>query len=434
MRDAAKQKGWASAGTYYSEMARPLQTVYDAVGRSYPSVGAASQGTRDVENPGFAEKYFSWAGYKASDATAKIRAALAGLTTVINKIGEVTKDGVVKAPAGSAAADNTSIATVIDKAPWYTNPLLSVAQLLFGDAFAKMMDTPSLNPMSQLINAGGSILDRATNFLTAYAVIQSSPVLGAAGGLLVGGVPGFLIGAKIGQILQALGGVLWLFVITGLAAGIVLFYVLPLMPFMYFFYSVVNWVIEVAEAFVCAPLFALAHLRIDGEGLPGQTAYAGWLTLFGVMLRPLLIVIGFIVGSLIFGAGSYYLTSLYKYAIFAYRPDTPTGAIDFEKIGAFGILMYLVLYVYLNYILANSTFKLCDMIPDKAMRWIGGNQPFTGDKPVDIGNMQSMALAGYAGVTQAKGAIEGTMSGFGKAAENLNKLRPGLEPTPRAKS
>ncbi|USO08474.1 MAG: hypothetical protein H6866_04500 [Rhodospirillales bacterium] len=171
---------------------------------------------------------------------------------------------------------------------------------------------------------------------------------------------------------------------------------------------------------VDAPVRAFAFTD-RRRGLPGQTAFANWLTLFGVLLRPLLIIMGLIVGTLVFNAGVNFLAATFKYAIFAYNPDAtctlpgtgnaPCG-LDIRNVSGFGIITYTVLFVYLVYMLANSCFKLIDAIPDKMLRWLGGGSSFTGDRPVDIGNMQGMALAGYAVMTQGHSALEGTEKNF----------------------
>ena len=50
------------------------------------------------------------------------------------------------------------------------------------------------------------------------------------------------------------------------------------------------------------PLWALAHLRIDGEGLPGQAAESGYFLIFEIFLRPILTVFALIAAILIFSA------------------------------------------------------------------------------------------------------------------------------------
>jgi conjugal transfer/type IV secretion protein DotA/TraY len=443
MKKDAIQRGWGTAGAYYLEMSKMSQVMYDAVGRTYP---VPVQGPDGLSAGIKTQSWGAYLGEKVgiTDSDRQLRAALGDIGTVVNHASSqqtVFSNNAEGQPQNPAS----SFTTLANAAPLsLMDPILWLARFLFGDAFMILIDKPTLNPMAALLHGGGDILDRTKTLAGWYVISQVGAVGGVLAGVIMGGAAGMgalspgtamvggVVGLIISQIAGAFGGILWLFMIVGLTAGIVLFYLLPLMPFMYFFFSVVNWVVEVAESFIAMPLFALAHLRIDGEGLPGQTAYQGWLILFGILLRPIMIVAGLIVGSLVFNAGAFFLNLMYKYAVFAYNPDvTGTGgSLDFSKISGFGIVTYLIIYVYMIYMLANSSFKLIDQIPDKMMRWIGGPTPFTGDRPVDIGNMQSVALAGYAAVNQGRETTSGFVSGIQKMGEGVASLSKGKAEKP----
>ena len=89
---------------------------------------------------------------------------------------------------------------------------------------------------------------------------------------------------------------------VGLTAGLVLYYIVPFLPFIYFFFAVATWVKSIFEAMVGVPLWALAHLRIDGEGLPGNSAANGYFLILEIFLRPILTIFGLIAATLIFTA------------------------------------------------------------------------------------------------------------------------------------
>lgn len=423
MKKDAKERGWASAGSYYVEIARVNQGLSEAAQRSFPMPSEGVSAVVDNQGNSVSSwwtwfgRMFSSSGRTENAVESEVNAGMSNLPEIVRlasgSITPVPQAGQPNQPSFSAEFT-------------WQRPLLALSRFLFGDALLKLMDeqTANVNPMERFIQAGSDILDRSEKM--AYALVAGQagsrvlnmPVTTSIGAgaftwWMTGDFYSGVAWAGIVALAAYMPTLVVFFLLLGLVAGILLFYILPLMPFMMFFFSVVNWVIEVAEAFIAAPLFALSHLRIDGEGLPGQTAYAGWLTLFGILIRPILIILGLIIASLIFGAAAYFLTFIYKQAIFSYRNEG-AGVIDLSTIGQVGILFYVLLFVYMLYILANSCFKLIDTIPDKAMRWIGGQQPFTGDRPIDIGNMQSMALAGYAGVTQGKDAIGGAMKDAGQ--------------------
>src|SRR5690606_26450293 len=50
------------------------------------------------------------------------------------------------------------------------------------------------------------------------------------------------------------------------------------------------------------PLWALAFLRIDGEGLPGDAAMGGIYLIFEIFLRPIMIIFGLLASIVIFAA------------------------------------------------------------------------------------------------------------------------------------
>jgi len=414
MKTEASTRGWGTAGAYYSSISKINSMTAGAVNASYPkgfeTGSGLSSGMKDSQS------FWGWLGETTglwTDSDKQVKQVLTALNDLNTGIMSKVSVGTLN-PAGNFRSASEKFGVEADASSIFTNPIYTLAVWQFGDAFIQLFDAPTLNPMPVLVGAGGKLLEHAGVMAWWYIGSQmgsvAAAVVGAGFGAVAAGPGGAAVGAvgftMLSQILAAASGFLWLTITIGATVGIVLFFLLPLMPFMYFTFSTINWVIEVAEAFVSMPLFALAHLRIDGEGMPGQTAYAGYLTLFGVMLRPLLIIVGLIVSSLIFGAGVYFINSVYLEAVFAYRPGG-TAKIDLSQLGGFELVTYLVLYVYMIYTLANSTFKLIDTIPDKMMRWIGGSTPFTGDKPADIGHFQGMAVAGYVAMTQGKGAFEG---------------------------
>src|SRR5690606_4967734 len=63
-----------------------------------------------------------------------------------------------------------------------------------------------------------------------------------------------------GPALAAISKILLSVASVTLTLGFMLFYVLPFMPFLYFFFAVGGWVKGLFEAMVGVPLWALAHL------------------------------------------------------------------------------------------------------------------------------------------------------------------------------
>jgi conjugal transfer/type IV secretion protein DotA/TraY len=218
---------------------------------------------------------------------------------------------------------------------------------------------------------------------------------GIAAGVGVGaGVMAILEQQNISGILKSATSFFVTFGAIGLILGFLLFYVLPFLPFIYFFFAIMTWVKGIFEAMVGMPLWALAHLRIDGEGMPGDAAESGYFYILEIFLRPICILIGFLGGILIFGAMVKVLNEIFYLALSnlaghsttlgtgCFQPpaaagatSTPTGSGGLDeslfKRGVVDEFFYTVMYTIIVYLTALPCFKLVDAIPDNIMRWLG---------------------------------------------------------------
>jgi conjugal transfer/type IV secretion protein DotA/TraY len=160
-----------------------------------------------------------------------------------------------------------------------------------------------------------------------------------------------------------------------ISTGIVLFYVLPFLPFIYFLFALSGWVKSIFEAMVAMPLWALAHLRIDGEGLPGPGATNGYYLLLEIFLRPILTLFGLIGSIIIFAAMVSNLNLLFEMMVVnvgGSDREAGIGDIDFWR-GPLDELFFTVIYAVVVYMLALSCFKLIDSVPNQILRFIGAS-------------------------------------------------------------
>ncbi len=162
-----------------------------------------------------------------------------------------------------------------------------------------------------------------------------------------------------------------------ISIGIVLYYVLPFLPFVYFFFAFGGWVKSIFEAMVAMPLWALAHLRIDGPGLPGPGATNGYFLLLEIFLRPILTLFGLLASLVIYAAMVHNLNNVFDIMTVNVggsnreAPVAPTD-IDFWR-GPIDELFYTVIYAVLVYMMGLSSFKLIDTMPGQILRWIGAS-------------------------------------------------------------
>ena len=225
------------------------------------------------------------------------------------------------------------------------------------------------HPIAELSLAGSQIMDKAIFIYGLMAGISLlAGILGALGNFL--GTAGGLIEALM---MGPVGDLMGMIAAFGLVPGLVILYYVPLIPWLRVMFGVVAWIVAVVEAVVTMPLVALAHIRTTGDGLAGpmaKKAYFGWLNL---LLRPGLVVIGFVMGNLIFEAMILYLNDTYA------RTLANMGS------GGYGIIDQVIntfMYVGAAYALVNASFKLVDIVPNSTMRWLGGPRAESFDSEV----------------------------------------------------
>ncbi|MCB1550444.1 MAG: DotA/TraY family protein [Alphaproteobacteria bacterium] len=220
---------------------------------------------------------------------------------------------------------------------------------------------------------------------------------------------------------------------TTLTAGFILYYVLPFLPFVYFFFAVGNWIKGIFEAMVGVPLWALAHMRIDGDGLPGSAALNGYFLIFEIFLRPILIVFGLIASVSIFAAMAIVFNSIFDLAVYnvggvnmsPVTCGTPDAGDVMDMVrGPIDQFFYTVMYAVVMYIMALSSFKLIDLIPNKILRWMGASVDTFGDMAGDPAqNLTNYAAIGGSQMTSGMiSSLRGGVGAMGKAAQGIGKL------------
>ena len=224
--------------------------------------------------------------------------------------------------------------------------------------------------------------------------------------------------ALAGDLAASAAAIVFSLAAIALVAGIFLAYVLPIIPFVYFAFAVMGWVLEIFEAIVAMPLWALAHLRIEEGGMPGPAALGGYQLLLMILLRPALIVFGLIGGYVLFGAAVYFFSTLFNAATAITQSDIANNSI-----GAFGVFVYTIIYVFLTYNIALMCFKMIDDVPKGMLRWLGaGISPFSDSRGDPINGSREVVAAGVVAGNQILGGIRGTASGGAKAFKD-NKRR-----------
>lgn len=261
-----------------------------------------------------------------------------------------------------------------------------------------------IHPLAKLSALGRSLVESA--------IRNMGMAIGAS---FFGGLGGGL-DPQIGQTLGAASSMFVSIATIGLSIGFITYYILPFLPFIYFFFAVGGWVKGIFEAMVGAPLWALAHLRIDGDGLPGKAAMSGYLLIFEIFLRPILTIFGLIGGIAIFSALAALLNEIFDLVVL----NTAQVDLKDDQDGAqFGrhvidIFFFTCVYAIVLYMMAVSSFKMINLVPNNILRWLGQSVAAFNDSADDpAGNLSQYA------------ALAGNQIG-GKLAGGLTQLSQGV--------
>lgn len=341
-----KAKGWAGAAAWFNQIAELNGAVTSSVFnlpmiKRYPFVMelVATKNEALEENTAVANFDPSAPELELEDRNLKIATILYHASQLWG--GDISYDGV------------TSLSG---------NFFLDSMNAIFGSSgIFDLLENPDINPLAQLTSLGRSMM---------AATLRN--VVGGFGGRLFGRVLGNFPGELVtltADFFQAVG-------YAALAIAFTLSHVLPLMPFIYFFFAVGGWIKGIFEAIVAMPLWALGHItRWDGDGVVGEGATNGYFLLFEIFLRPIMILFGLFASISIFSAMVMVLNDVFVLAVGAvggFNYESGSGLTVFAESlrGPLDELFYTALYTIICYMMATSCFKLIDAIPNQIMRWM----------------------------------------------------------------
>jgi conjugal transfer/type IV secretion protein DotA/TraY len=166
-------------------------------------------------------------------------------------------------------------------------------------------------------------------------------------------------------------------------------YVLPLLPFIRFMLGILGWILLLFEAVLAVPLMAISLLKTDGEGFMTQNFQTGAVMILALILRPILMIFGMLIGLLAFN-GIMNITNVSFLS--AANPDNSLQS----------VIVYLIIYGILAYTLANSAFKAIDIMPNQVMSWLGARLDQRMDD-ASVVHQQSAQMVGNIGMVSAMG-------------------------------
>lgn len=182
--------------------------------------------------------------------------------------------------------------------------------------------------------------------------------LDIAGALIFGGAAASLLSNGFGS------AVVFIIAAPLTAIGVMQSFILPMVPFIYWVLAVAGYFLLVIEAVVAASLWAVAHMRLDGEGISGGAGSYGWLILLSLILTPSLMILGYFASMILFRVTARLFDAGMYYAMFALANASPIVAV-------FGLIASGFLIVLAYMVILQQSFSLVSMFPSRILRWIG---------------------------------------------------------------
>lgn len=305
------------------------------------------------------------------------------------------------------------------------NPIIDVINFLFSTSgLFSIRENANVHPLAQLSSIGKSLVERSVSMLGMGLVATG----------IQPWVPENLAGLR--SALGVVSSFIFSILSIGASAGFILYYIIPFLPFIYFFFAVGGWVKAIFEAMVGVPLWALAHIRIDGDGFTGEAAKNGYFMILEIMVRPILIVFGLVASVTIFAASVQVLNDIFNLAV------DNVGGVNMDKIlmnptvslesvrSSIDAFFYTIVYVILVYMIGMSSFKLIDLIPSSMLRWMGVSiQAFNDPGEAYAGQLTSYGTMGsQMAFSTLGGAAQKGVSGLSQAAKGLKDSAGGTKP------
>lgn len=366
-------RGWAGAGAWYQKVAA-INGNYVVTVRNIPygsRMPLSLRGLNAVQaaitpNMTNSLEMISTLGEPVSELNTQDKKAAEVLKKTQSVMGrDDCKHSFIPDPKGTPGVSNLPGFEINDVSCKTDNIFMGAVNALVGTQFIFQFNKNNdVHPLTQLVTFGRTLLEA-----TGANLLNGSGIAVAGGIVSVGN-------ADLGGSLKKISGFFLTVASTMFTAGFMLFYVLPMLPFIYFFFAMLSWVKAIFEALIGAPLWAMAHLSLKGGGFPSGMARGGYLLLMEIFLRPIITVFALIIAMGTFTATVYFLNDVFSIFLNNIGRESLVQKIaegkDISGLqDVMEVFFFSIMYIMFIYILANSSFQIIDKIPNGFMRWFG---------------------------------------------------------------
>jgi conjugal transfer/type IV secretion protein DotA/TraY len=180
-----------------------------------------------------------------------------------------------------------------------------------------------------------------------------------------------------------------------LVPGLIIAFVLPMVPFAFWIGGVAGWFILVCEAVVAFPMWAFAHLTLQGDGLHGR-GIKGYELLCNLLFRPVLMLFGLFLGYVIFAAISWLLMQSFGIAAGFVLSN------GWLVTNLLGVIVLLFMFVLMEVVVAVLSFRMISLVPHHAI----GLMAIQPANRVDMDRFaQDVGLVGLSGAVRQIGEL-----------------------------
>ncbi|EKS6645682.1 DotA/TraY family protein [Enterobacter hormaechei] len=338
-----KKYGWLSLGSWYQTFATANNKVNDAV-KLKPAVtgmsGLGDLGTQDL--------------YRSVITAYQAQLQNSRYTPPLGTVG--TKDiQQVK----DASDPNATVIGIL------SSPMLWLTNYIATSGFGTTDGGSQMNPLLKMKAIGDYTLDSAESALTIFTIAKVAAETTTEGFWgKVASAFSFNATEGIRAVLDAFTPIIYFVLLLLFTTGFSLSIFLPLIPFIYWMAGAANWIVSVLVGVTGGTLFSATHIGTENE--PGHRSAYGYIFLIDVMIRPMLMVLGFIFSSLTIVAIGTLLDLLFGPAIANVQASSITGVVTMVGL--------LLAYARLCTSTVSRVFSLQVTMPDYVISWLGGRE------------------------------------------------------------
>lgn len=379
--DGMMKDGWAMAGIYYMAVVRAQDEITRAISQTPASASGELWGTGKVATDLMTSGTMGAAVNTAVNMFINSGDRAADLARARDLVKNSNRSSLSQVEAiGDDASGRSWVMKVVS---WFINDDMT---FLGNSEFA----TQGQNPIIMAKNLGENMTAGAWT------------ALGIGGSILaLSGMD--VLGTGIGDWATVFTPVLFSLFAMFVVPGATLSTYVPMIPYILWIGVVIGWIILVVEAVIAAPIWAVAHMAPDGDGVVGRGGQ-GYMLVLSLTLRPPLMILGLACSIALMKPIGYFINSTF---VGAFAIGVNPGPLGLTQAIA-GCVLYAIVMVSV----IHRVFTLIHVVPDRILRWIGGGGNELGEEARSVEGMSASKAVAALGATQQIGNLtQGTLQG-----------------------